>query len=31
MCVFNPPFEEINYVKVGRLYRKRLVERFISF
>lgn len=31
MCVFNPPFEGINYVKVGRLYRKRLVERFISF
>lgn len=31
MCVFNPPFEDIDYVKVGRLYRKRLVDRFISF
>ena len=31
ICVFNPPFESIDYVKVGRLYRKRLVDRFLSF
>jgi len=31
ICVFNPPFEDIDYVKVGRLYRKRLVDKFISF
>ena len=31
ICVFNPPFENIDYVKVGRLYRKRLVDRFLSF
>ena len=31
ICVFNPPFESIDYVKVGRLYRKRLVGRFLSF
>lgn len=31
VCVFNPPFEHIDYVKVGRLYRKRLVDRFLSF
>lgn len=30
-CIFNPPFEDIDYVKVGRLFRRRLVERFISF
>lgn len=31
VCVFNPPFENIDYVKVGRLYRKRLVDSFLSF
>ena len=31
ICVFNPPFEDIDYVKVGRMYRKRLVDKFISF
>ena len=31
ICIFNPPFEDIDYVKVGRLYRRRLIERFISF
>lgn len=31
MCVFNPPFENIDYVKVGRLYRRRLVDKFVSF
>lgn len=30
-CVFNPPFEDIDYVKVGRLFRKRLIEAFVSF
>ena len=30
-CIFNPPFEDIDYVKVGRMFRRRLVERFMSF
>lgn len=30
-CVFNPPFDDVDYVKVGRMYRKRLIDRFISF
>ena len=30
-CIFNPPFENLDYVKVGRMYRRRLVERFMSF
>lgn len=30
-CVFNPPFEDVDYVKVGRLYRKRLIDRFVTF
>ncbi len=30
-CVFNPPFEDIDYVKVGRMFRKRLIESFVSF
>lgn len=25
-----PPFDEIDYVKVGRLYRKKLIDRFLS-
>lgn len=28
VCHFYPPFDSISYVKVGRLYRKKLVERF---
>ena len=28
VCHFYPPFDGISYVKVGRLYRKKLVERF---
>lgn len=31
VCVFNPPFEDFDYVKVGRLYRKRLIDRFMAF
>lgn len=27
-CKFYPPFDEIDYVKVGRLFRKRFIERF---
>ncbi len=27
-CIFDPPFENINYVKVGRFFRKKLIERF---
>ena len=27
-CVFYPPFERVNHIKVGRLYRKKLVEKF---
>ena len=27
-CKFYPPFDEINYVKVGRFFRKRFIERF---
>ncbi len=30
VCRFYPPFEEIDYVKVGRLYRKKLIDRFLS-
>lgn len=30
-CIFNPPFEDIDYVKVGRMYRRRIVEKFMSF
>lgn len=30
VCHFYPPFEEIDYVKVGRLYRKKLIDRFLS-
>lgn len=28
VCRFFPPFDGIDYVKVGRYYRKKLVERF---
>lgn len=30
VCHFYPPFDEIDYVKVGRLFRKRLIDRFLS-
>lgn len=29
-CRFFPPFDKIDYVTVGRMYRKRLTERFFS-
>lgn len=28
ICRFYPPFEKIDYVKVGRQYRKKLIEKF---
>lgn len=28
ICVFYPPFEKIDYVRVGRQFRKKLLERF---
>ena len=30
-CHFFPPFEGIDYVTVGRVYRERLLDRFMSF
>ena len=30
VCHFYPPFDTLDYVKVGRLYRRKLVERFCS-
>ena len=27
-CLFYPPFEKIKHIKVGRLYRKQLTEKF---
>lgn len=30
VCHFYPPFDNLNYVKVGRLYRRKLVDRFYS-
>lgn len=27
-CSFYPPFDAISYVKVGRFFRKKLIERF---
>ena len=29
-CVFYPPFERINHIKIGRIYRKKLIERYSS-
>lgn len=29
-CVFYPPFERVTHIKVGRQYRKKLIERFTS-
>lgn len=28
ICRFYPPFENIDYVKVGRFYRRKLIKRF---
>lgn len=30
VCHFYPPFDNIDYVKVGRLFRRKLVDRFYS-
>lgn len=30
VCRFYPPFDKIDYVRVGRLYRRKLLERFES-
>lgn len=30
VCHFYPPFDDIDYVKVGRLFRKKLIDRFLS-
>lgn len=30
ICRFYPPFDKVDCVKVGRLYRKKLIERFDS-
>ena len=30
MCHFYPPFDTIDYVKVSRIYRRKLIERFHS-
>lgn len=30
VCHFYPPFESLDYVKVGRLYRRKLIDRFCS-
>lgn len=30
ICRFYPPFDKVDYVKVGRFFRKRLIERFSS-
>ena len=29
-CQFYPPFDKLDYVKVGRMFRKKLLERFSS-
>lgn len=28
ICHFYPPFDQVDYVKVGRFYRRKLIERF---
>ena len=28
MCKLFPPFDKVDYVKVGRLFKKKLIERF---
>ena len=30
ICNLYPPFDKIDYIKVGRMYRKKLIERFSS-
>nr|WP_297656229.1 response regulator transcription factor [uncultured Prevotella sp.] len=30
VCHFYPPFDMLDYVKVGRLFRKKLIDRFCS-
>lgn len=30
VCHFYPPFDSLDYVKVGRLFRRKLVDRFYS-
>ncbi len=30
VCHFYPPFDDIDYVKVGRLFRKKLIDRFLN-
>ena len=30
VCHFYPPFDNIDYVKVGRFFRKKFIERFCS-
>ena len=30
VCHFYPPFDNLDYVKVGRLFRRKLVDRFYS-
>lgn len=30
ICRFYPPFDKIDYVKVGRFYRRKLIKRFCS-
>jgi two-component system, LytTR family, response regulator len=30
VCHFYPPFDHVNYVTVGRIFRKKLIERFYS-
>lgn len=27
-CFFFPPFEDIDYIKIGRMYRRKLIKRF---
>lgn len=31
VCHLYPPFEKLDFLKVGRMYRRRLIERFHSF
>ena len=30
ICHFYPPFDKVDYVKVGRFFRKKLIDRFLS-
>lgn len=30
ICHFYPPFEKVDYVRVGRFFRKKLIDRFLS-